>query len=291
MKIALLFLDFETDIKSIKENEYWKDKITLNFDEESQSKIDLSFKIKQVKNLSHFYKDSKLLKDEILEYLSNSFIIDSKIDLTNNNDYQLTCYIEISFLISEIKRKKISLEELENKSKNEINIKNFSKEILPEGFKKHPNKSVSSLMKQDINYINWLYFHFEWFDLDHEDFIKLPYIKNYINTIYKEEINKTESLLLDYNEFEYFQYKFPNKKFPENFNYLKYFYDYGNFIYNLKKWYKNIEKELKSRWDSKDSLKYNNPNFMDNSYKDDWLEQASGTTNPDTMNDVFWNLD
>ena len=103
----------------------------------------------------------------------------------------------------------------------------------------------------------------------------------------------------------HFYYSITNKtKMPvSGFNSVMDAINGENFVFvNIKsiKWFPiEIKNKIKSQNIEFDELntKYQERNYQENNYHEDnynennWLEDAAGTNDPETMNDVYWNLD
>lgn len=163
----------------------------------------------------------------------------------------------------------------------------------------------------DFQYIKWAIRNLKWFVLHPSFFSKeIEVVKKIqiqkINNLYFEfEIIKENINFSDFLNFEDYEFnlKKMNLKFDKINNLITFdFPQYSYFNYLLddticfddlykdqKKWKKVIETINKSKYnydyEDEEDIEYERPNDSN------WLRDAAGTDEPQTMNDVFWNID
>jgi hypothetical protein len=125
-------------------------------------------------------------------------------------------------------------------------------------FGKHKNEKILDILKTEPNYVLWCFETIDGFIISDELFFKLPFDHSNQDQINDILVNKKSS----------------NEVRNENYQMLL-------IHHNLKK-----EKYIKFLSQIKER-----ENFENHYSHSNWLVEASGTDDYETMNDVYWNLD
>ncbi|WP_091147521.1 exodeoxyribonuclease X C-terminal domain-containing protein [Flavobacterium caeni] len=133
-------------------------------------------------------------------------------------------------------------------------------------FGKFKGETLKSISEHNMNYIHWCLKNVEWFCVKDEIFENITLVKEYKflekkfknSTIQKYELEILEKLKLFYESL----LKIHNDKTEQ-------------FELQVAR-----ETEYEEEYDDSDHYNYDN-----------WLSDAAGTDDPETMRDVYWNLD
>lgn len=148
----------------------------------------------------------------------------------------------------------------------------YSDTILNFGTK-HKGETINEIIKNDPQYLLWCVENIDWFILDDE---LLKYLL--------EDRFATISIVLDFQrEFDSYPNVTPSISFEELVN---------QFEELIEKKKERIRKkfEIRYRPSKHNELKEDYQDFK-NGLDNNWLADAAGTDDPETLNDVFWNLD
>ena len=138
-------------------------------------------------------------------------------------------------------------------------------------FGQFKGKEIAEVFDINKSYLFWALQKVDWFCLTNEVFNSFPLIKKYDEALMQFGVfgGKEFEKIIKENEVYYNHLskihlekleKLDDKIDPNNGRYLDY--------------------------------EYEEPNYDYDSYDDsNWLSDASGTSDPETMNDVYWNLD
>jgi hypothetical protein len=134
---------------------------------------------------------------------------------------------------------------------------------------KFKGKTVGEIYAESPNYIYWSLQKLDWFCLTNNAFNNLPIIKEFQEAEMRFNVfgNKEDEIIVKENQ--------------KYFDHLMKIHDS-----KIEQLDENIDPN-DGKWLDYD---YQEPNYRD--FDDsNWLADASGTNDPETMNDVYWNLD
>jgi hypothetical protein len=145
------------------------------------------------------------------------------------------------------------------------------------------------LINPDIQYLNWALKTVDSFAVP-PDLLKRDFSIKQLRSL---KLNRLNDLIFEYEPvMETINYKFPenilkiNQEKFEKINNVRHEPRYNFFLLNL------TDKELIKKFGyflDEDYIVHKNNDYRYD--RDDWLRDAAGTNDPETMNDTYWNLD
>ena len=270
-------------------------------------------------NLNFVHKDKRL--NEIQQYITdkvNNYLYNATLFCRGNHNYKVELFNKLIENIEIVINEKFIFFNFNNNFDFDTGfvVENYIKYLNECFIKKndfiHINDSTSKInpFVLDFKYIKWAIRNLKWFFLSPSFFEskftvnQIVELKNTSNLLFEFKYKENEIIVKDYlNEEDYMLNLLKqNIKFDEvnkvytfkemtNDSFENYLLDdnisFDMVFDNIEKWGK-IGKII-------DKLTYYEEDYGDNNIETasegDWLRNAAGTDDPQTMNDVYWNLD